>query len=105
MQAKIIDYASDKIVNVLHKIDQKDVKKAMTSVSNKVQSKSSQEPSSLPTNRVKTSEDYCAMIKNEFDFMPPLLDEERQKGILKNKKYDTKLSVEGSVAGSGMLLN
>ena len=102
MQAKIIDFASDRIVNALHKIDKKDVKKAMTNISSKVQSRSSQAPSNPPLDRVTSSEEYCAMLKNEFSFMPSPEDE-RQKGILKNKRYDTKLSVEGSVVDSGMM--
>ncbi|XP_070497488.1 uncharacterized protein [Chironomus tepperi] len=99
MQAKIIDYASDRLVNALHKIDKKDVKKVMTNVSNKVQSKNSQAPLNPPLDRVTSSDEYCAMLRNEFDFIPPSYSD-RQRGILKNKNYDTKFSVEGSVVDS-----
>lgn len=102
MQAKFIDFASDKLVNALQKIDKNDVKKVMTNVSNKVQSKSSQAPSNpRPLDRVTSSDEYCAMLRNEFNFLPP--DDDRQKGILKNIRYDTKLSVEGSVVENGMM--
>jgi hypothetical protein len=99
MQAKIIDFASDRLVNALQKIDKNDVKKVMTNVSNKVQSKSSNQP---PLDRVTSSDEYCAMLRNEFNFVSPPFDD-RQKGILKNKNYDTKLSVEGSVVENGMM--
>ncbi|KAL7049558.1 hypothetical protein ACKWTF_003760 [Chironomus riparius] len=97
MQAKIIDFASDRLVNALQKIDKNDVKKVMTNVSNKVQSKNSKAPSNPPLDRVTSSDEYCAMLRNEFEFLPPSYNDERQRGILKNKRYDTKFSVEGSV--------
>jgi hypothetical protein len=65
MQSKIIEYASDRLTNALHKIDKKDVQKVMTNISGKLQSKNQQTTSK---SEVTSSEEYCAMLKNEFVF-------------------------------------
>lgn len=102
MQAKIIDFASDKLVNALHKIDKNDVKKAMTNISGKVSGKNSQGSANPGTNRVTSSEEYCAMLKNEFNLNSQSFEEDKQKSILKNKNFDTKLSMEEQTVENGM---
>lgn len=69
MQAKIIDFASDKIAKTLNKIDKNDVKSAVTSVKDRWQNRNATDKISKSVenlNNIKSSEEYCDMLKNEF---------------------------------------
>lgn len=92
MQAKIIDFASDKLVNALQKIDKKDVHKMMTNFSGKSKKTDQQTSSNLDgvttmTNRVTSSEEYCAMLQKEFVLMP--IDKKDDKNALNTPQKDT----------------
>lgn len=98
MQAKIIDFASDKIAKTLNKIDKKDVKKAVTSVKGRWQNRNSSDKKSKSVdnlNNVTCSEEYCDMLRNEFK-----LDEKNTTAAI--KKEEKILQIEGN---DGMNLN
>lgn len=97
MQGKIFDFASDKIVKSLQKIDKNDVKKVMMTFSGKPQNKSdkSLQPSvkfdgtsggGSSGGGVSSSEEYCKMVKNEFSFTPT--DGEKELLMTKNSSSD-----------------
>jgi hypothetical protein len=93
MQAKIIDFASDKLVSALQKIDKKDVHKVMTNISGKVQSKNDKAKAD-----VTSSDEYCAMLQKEFVFLPN--DVRKDKTVLEiEDKKDVVLKIDGVDAG------
>lgn len=110
MQAKIIDFASDAITKQLQKIDKDDVKKIMANVTgSKVQTKPLPTSSSIKiddtkkVNRVASvtsSEEYCALVQNEFNFSSPSSSNNQKKSDLNFTKSD-----EGSLKKNGMILD
>lgn len=67
MQSKIIDFASDAITKQLRKIEKDDVKKIMANVTgSKSPQNSSIKVDDKSAHKVTSSEEYCAMMKNEF---------------------------------------
>jgi len=90
MQAKIIDFASDKLVNQLSKLEKNDVQKAMTSVSQRFQRKPPAPPPPASSN-VKSSEEYCAMVQNEFPIKPNDL-------LAKQKSHESAAVIGDSMA-------
>ncbi|KAG5678185.1 hypothetical protein PVAND_007878 [Polypedilum vanderplanki] len=102
MQTKIIDFASDKLVTALHKIDKKDVQKVMTNISEKLQSKNQQTTSTkVNGDCVTSSDEYCAMLKNEFIFSQfdpskskKKLDIDEKDAIVKIDKTDGAITVK-----------
>ncbi|CAO1332195.1 unnamed protein product [Diamesa tonsa] len=84
MQAKIIDFASDKIAKKLNKIDKNDVKSAVTSVkerwlNRKLSDKNSKSADNL--NTVTSREEYCDMLKNEFKLDDKKIDEKQDNRL------------------------
>lgn len=80
MQAKMIDFASDAITKQLQKIDKDDVKKIMANVTGAKNQSKVQETSPLKVDDerkklnnpgVTSSEEYLALIQNEFNFNFP----------------------------------
>jgi hypothetical protein len=107
MQAKIIDFASDRLVKSIQKIDKNDVKRVMTNLSGKpTQEKPSSlalqppaydhKPKTLPS-QVSSSEEYCAMLQNEFNFAPSESSKIPKSPSDKVKKDndDNKLPIDG----------
>lgn len=78
MQAKIIDFASDRIAKSLSKINKEDVRSAYSTISSKLRKKPKED-----LGKVSSSEEYCEMMKKEFTF--PLDDVEKPKNV-NNKK-------------------
>lgn len=73
MQAKIIDFASDKIAKTLNKINKNDVKNAVTNVKGRWQNRSGSIKNSKSADNLKnvtSSEEYCDMLQNEFKLEP-----------------------------------
>lgn len=92
MQARIIDFASDKIAKKLNTIDKDDVRNLYSNISSKlrktspkdevekVENEKSKEASKMTSKvtrpaedkaaNVSSSEEYCEMLKNEFTFTP-----------------------------------
>ena len=70
MQAKIIDFASEKVVNSLKKIEKDDVKRVVASVHSKFQkNKSKKKENSMKlSKKVTSTEKYCENMKEEFNF-------------------------------------
>lgn len=84
MQAKIIDFASDKIAKKLNKIDKNDVKSAVESVKDrwlnrKLSDKNSKSADNL--NNVTSREEYCDMLKNEFKLDDKKVDEKQDNRL------------------------
>lgn len=101
MQAKIIDFASDKLVKSLKKIEKEDVKNAYANISSKLRKAKNSEAKSGA--KVTSSEEYCDMLKEEFNFSPdelekPLCDE-------KNKQAESVLLVEENSDGKALKSN
>lgn len=97
MQAKIIDFASDKISKSLKKIEKDDVKNAYKSISSKLRKG---EKSATKGAKVTSSEEYCEMLREEFKFSPdelgkPNCDE-------KNKQAEKVIVVEESSDGKAL---
>ena len=70
MQAKIIDFASDKIAKTFNKIDKNDVKNAVTNVKGRWQNRNASDKNSKSAdnlNNVTSREEYCDMLKNELE--------------------------------------
>lgn len=105
MQAKIIDFASDAITKQLQKIDKDDVKKIMSSVSgSKAQTKPPAQTSSMKVDEAKqnnagvsSSEEYCTLVQNEFNFSFP-----SSSALRNEKKSDEK---DGLLKKNGELLS
>lgn len=65
MQAKIIDFASDKLVKSLKKIEKNDVKNAFSTLSSKF-SKDDKKPAAKKNSAIEESnEESCELLKNE----------------------------------------
>lgn len=84
MQAKIIDFASDKIAKKLNKIDKNDVKSAVESVKDrwlnrKLSDKNSKSADNL--NNVTSREEYCDMLENEFKLDDKKVDEKQDNRL------------------------
>lgn len=110
MQAKIIDYASDAITKQLQKIDKDDVKKIMANVTGAKNESKDLETSSLKVDDenkklnppgVTSSEEYCAMLQNEFNFNFSG-NAEGQKGVT-SKKADLNQPPSYSEEEEGLL--
>lgn len=65
MQAKILDFASDKLVKSLGKIEKDDILSAYSSISSKFR----KDPK-VDAGKVSSHDEYCDMLKNEFNFDP-----------------------------------
>ena len=68
MQARIIDFASKKVVNSLRKIEKDDVKKAFASVHSKFKKSQNKKKQNSMKLKVTSKEKYCEMLKEEFNF-------------------------------------
>lgn len=105
MQAKIIDFASDKFVKSLKKIEKEDVKNAYAKISSKLRKEKTSATKS-GANRAKnvtSSEEYCEMLKGEFNFLPNELG--KPKCDEKNKQAEIVLLVEENSDGKASKLN
>lgn len=103
MQAKIIDYASDKITKQLQKIDKDDVKKIMANVTGAKNLESSLKVDDGSKNlpKVTSSDEYCRMLQNEFNFNFSG-NSEGQKGVT-SKKADLNQPPSYSEENQGLL--
>jgi hypothetical protein len=90
MQARIIDFASDKLVKSLKKIEKDDVKNAYANISSKLRKGKSS--ATRDGAKVTSSEEYCEMLKKEFKFPPDELG--KPKCDEKNKQTESVLLVE-----------
>lgn len=88
MQAKIIDFASDRIAKSLSKINKEDVRSAYSTISSKLRKKPKED-----LGKVSSSEEYCEMMKKEFTF--PLDDVEKPKNV-NNKKPENVEAAAGA---------
>jgi hypothetical protein len=101
MQAKIIDFASDKLVKSLRKIDKDDVKNAYANISSKLRKGKSS--ATKDGAKVTSSEEYCEMLKDEFNFSPDELG--KPKCDEKNKQAESVLLVEENSDGKAFRRN
>lgn len=84
MQAKIIDFASDKIAKTLNKIDKNDVKSAVTSVKGRWQNRNASDKNLKPaenSKNVTSQEEHCDMLKNEFELEEKSANEKHEKSL------------------------
>lgn len=65
MQAKIIDFASDKIVKSLQKIEKNDVKNAFSNLSSKLSKKGKKRAAKKNAAIKESNEEGCELLKNE----------------------------------------
>lgn len=110
MQAKIIDYASDAITKQLQKIDKDDVKKIMANVTGAKNQSIILETSLTKVGdgikeinhpNVTSSDEYCAMLQNEFNFNFSE-NAKGQKGVT-SKKFDLNQQPSVSEEREGLL--
>lgn len=94
MQAKIIDFASDKISKSFKRIEKDDVKNAYKSISSKLRKG---EKSATKGVKVTSSEEYCEMLRKDFKFSPDELG--KPKCDEKNKRPEKTIVVEESSDG------
>lgn len=84
MQAKIIDFASDKIAKTLNKIDKNDVKSAVTSVKGRWLNRNASDKNSKSvenSNNVTSQEENCDMLNNEFELEEKSANEKQKKSL------------------------
>lgn len=94
MQAKIIDFASDKIAKTLNKIDKNDVKNAVTNVKGRWQNRSGSIKNSKSADNLKnvtSSEEYCDMLKNEFKLEPQSVEKQNKQLEAGSERNDGKI--------------
>lgn len=95
MQTRILDFASDKIAKSLSKIDKDDVMNAYSSISSKFRK----------DRKVSSHEEYCDMLKKEFDFNPNDFGQGKDDAKNKESKSSTATEkLEDNLSSEGILI-